>query len=113
MHGSRWDRKAVEERARDAAPLDGIFMVTVYNERLRKDERIDIFAILTDIQECDLIEMQKKMHALESDEAYFGEKYWTGSRCLDYIIDEMKRLHPGFSPETYDYVLNSGIIKCR
>jgi hypothetical protein len=46
---------------------------------------------------------------LLADTGYFGEKHWTGTRSHQEIIDEMMRRHPGFSLETYNEVLHTGI----
>jgi len=73
---------------------------------------IELTEIVGPMSPSELAGLKQRVHAILKDSSYFGENRWRG---LDHNenMEEMRRLHPGFSEDVYTRALMRGIFETR
>ncbi len=107
-------RQHTVEIARAFSALDAYYRIQDFNERcwIMKQKPITPDEVVQNINSEQLETIMHKANALKADEAYFGEKYWTG-RSNDEILKEMLERHPEFAQTAHELALSRGIVAMR
>ncbi len=108
-------RDTAIHRAKSSAPLNGVFWIVNYNEwsrGIKSETPVELRDVFSSTAPSELSQLLQRVSSLRNDRYHFGEKHWLGVP-RDAILNEFRRVHPGFSEDVYEHILYLGIVATR